>query len=54
MKAGQKFVSHGFAPLNDAPGHMQYDSRRSAGNTNDLRGKILRIVVNENGNLQHS
>ncbi len=45
----QKFVSHGFAPLNDAPGHTQYDARRSAGNTNDLRGKILRIVVKEDG-----
>lgn len=47
---GQKFVSHGFAPLNDAPGHLQYDARRTAGNTNDLRGKILRIVVDKNGN----
>ena len=47
---GQKFVSHGFAPLNDAPGHLQYDSRRTASNTNDLRGKILRIVVDEAGN----
>ena len=45
----QKFVSHGFAPLNDAPGHLQYDSRRTAGNTNDLRGKILRIVMKEDG-----
>ncbi len=45
----QKFVSHGFAPLNDAPGHLQFDARRTAGNTNDLRGKILRIVVNEDG-----
>ncbi len=45
----QKFVSHGFAPLNDAPGHTQYDARRSAGNTNDLRGKILRIVMKEDG-----
>ncbi len=47
---GQKFVSHGFAPLNDAPGHLQFDARRTAGNTNDLRGKILRIVVDKNGN----
>src|SRR3954468_17549364 len=45
----QKYVNHGFAPLNDAPGHMQYDARRSAGNTNDLRGKILRIKINEDG-----
>ncbi|MEO6915467.1 MAG: ThuA domain-containing protein, partial [Chitinophagaceae bacterium] len=45
----QIFASHGFAPLNDAPGHLQYDARRSASNTNDLRGKILRIRINEDG-----
>ena len=48
----QKYVNHGFAPLNDAPGHLQYDARRSAGNTNDLRGKILRIKVNEDGTYE--
>ena len=41
--------THGYAPLDDRPGHQQYDSRRSAGNTNDLRGKILRIRVNHDG-----
>ncbi len=46
---GVKYVSSSFAPLNDIPGHQQYDSRRSAGNTNDLRGKILRIRVNDDG-----
>ncbi|MDT0540112.1 ThuA domain-containing protein [Croceitalea sp. P059] len=44
-----KYVNSGFAPLNDLPGHEQYDARRSSGNTNDLRGKILRIKVNEDG-----
>lgn len=44
-----KFVNSGYAPLNDVPGHEQYDARRSSGNTNDLRGKILRIKVNEDG-----
>ena len=44
---GVKYVSSSFAPLNDIPGHQQYDARRSAGNTNDLRGKIMRIKVNE-------
>lgn len=44
-----EYVSSGFAPLNDIPGHEQYDARRSSGNTNDLRGKILRIKVNEDG-----
>ncbi len=42
-EANQKFVSHGYAPLDQRVGHEQYDARRSAGNSNDLRGKILRI-----------
>jgi glucose/arabinose dehydrogenase/cytochrome c551/c552 len=46
---GAKYVNSGFAPLNDLPGHQQYDARRSAGNTNDLRGKIMRIRVNPDG-----
>lgn len=46
---GVKYVNSGYAPLNDLPGHEQYDARRSAGNTNDLRGKIMRIRVNEDG-----
>lgn len=44
-----KFVSNGFAPLNDIPGHKQFDARRSSANTDDLRGKIIRIKVNEDG-----
>lgn len=46
---GAKYVLSGYAPLNDLPGRQQYDARRSSGNTNDLRGKILRIKVNEDG-----
>ncbi|MEO6221429.1 MAG: ThuA domain-containing protein, partial [Ginsengibacter sp.] len=46
---GQTYVNHGFAPLNDASGHLQYDARRSAGNTNDLRGKIMRIHIKPDG-----
>jgi len=49
---GAKFVTNSFAPLNDIPGHQQYDSRRSAGNTNDLRGKINRIRVMDDGTYQ--
>ncbi|MGI5120991.1 PQQ-dependent sugar dehydrogenase [Marinactinospora thermotolerans] len=42
--------ANGYAPNNDAPGYNPgYDARRSAGNTNDLRGKILRITVQEDG-----
>jgi glucose/arabinose dehydrogenase/PKD repeat protein len=40
----------GYAPNNDAPGmNPGFDARRGAGNTNDLRGKILRIHVEEDG-----
>jgi len=44
-----QFVNRGYAPLDDRPGFEQFDARRSAGNSNDLRGKILRIKVNEDG-----
>lgn len=46
------YPSHGYAPLDDRPGHQQYDSRRGAGNTNDLRGKILRIKVKGDGSYE--
>jgi len=49
---GQQYVSSGYAPLNDRPGHLQYDVRRSAGNTNDLRGKILRIRIKPDGTYE--
>jgi len=41
--------THSFAPLDDRPEHINHDSRRSAGNTNDLRGKILRIKMKSDG-----
>ncbi|MFP3986844.1 PQQ-dependent sugar dehydrogenase [Streptomyces sp. E11-3] len=44
------FASDGYSPLDDSPGrNPAYDARRSAGNTNDLRGKILRIKVADDG-----
>ncbi|MEO6630607.1 MAG: ThuA domain-containing protein, partial [Mucilaginibacter sp.] len=43
------YNTHAFAPLDDRPGLENHDSRRSAGNTNDLRGKILRIKVKPDG-----
>lgn len=45
----QTYVNKGYAPLDSRPGLHQYDSRRSAGNTNDLRGKILRIKLEADG-----
>ena len=46
------YPNHGFGPLDDRPGHKQYDSRRGAGNTNDLRGKILRIKIKADGSYE--
>ncbi|HEV3252558.1 MAG TPA: ThuA domain-containing protein, partial [Puia sp.] len=48
----QPYASHGFAPLDDRPGHLQYDDRRSAANSNDLRGKILRIKMKDDGSYE--
>ncbi|PPS72641.1 PQQ-dependent sugar dehydrogenase, partial [Streptomyces sp. 46] len=44
------FASDGYTPIDDRPNrNPAFDARRSAGNTNDLRGKILRIKVAEDG-----
>ena len=44
------FQSAGYAPLDDrVTRNPAFDSRRTSGNTNDLRGKLLRIRVGENG-----
>ncbi|GAB1513406.1 ThuA domain-containing protein [Actinophytocola sp. KF-1] len=42
--------SDGFTPINDGPNAAPgLDARRSSANTNDLRGKLLRIKVRANG-----
>jgi glucose/arabinose dehydrogenase/type 1 glutamine amidotransferase len=46
---GERHLNRGFAPTDDRPGHLQYDARRSSANSNDLRGKILRIRVRPDG-----
>ncbi|MDA0165749.1 PQQ-dependent sugar dehydrogenase [Solirubrobacter ginsenosidimutans] len=44
------FASDGYAPIDDSPNRNPvYDARRSAGNTNDLRGKLLRIHPKDGG-----
>ena len=45
------FPSDGYAPLDERPGkeHFSLDAQRSAGNTNDLKGKILRIHPETDG-----
>ncbi len=36
-------ASDGFTPIDERPGREAFDAQRSAANTNDLRGKLLRI-----------
>ncbi|MEU0429585.1 PQQ-dependent sugar dehydrogenase [Streptomyces canus] len=44
------FQSDGFTPIDErANRNPAFDAQRTAGNTNDLRGKILRIKVNADG-----
>ncbi len=44
------FESGGYAPIDERQGrHPAYDAQRSSANTNDLRGKILRIKVGAKG-----
>ncbi|MSU35297.1 MAG: glycosyl hydrolase [Pedosphaera sp.] len=42
-------ASDGFSPLDDRPGRDVHDSQRTAANSNDLRGKILRIHPEPDG-----
>jgi cytochrome c len=46
------FASDGFAPIDGRPGRQAFDARRSAANTMDLRGKILRIQPLPDGTYQ--
>ncbi|MFH9613641.1 PQQ-dependent sugar dehydrogenase [Streptomyces pratensis] len=44
------FASDGYAPIDERPDrNPAYDAQRSSGNTNDLRGKVLRIKVGADG-----
>ncbi|GAA1875395.1 ThuA domain-containing protein [Myceligenerans crystallogenes] len=43
------FESQGYAPLDERSGRENYDSQRTAANSNDLRGKILRITPQDDG-----
>lgn len=43
------FESAGVAPIDDRDGRTEWDAQRTAGNTNDLRGKIIRIKPTETG-----
>ncbi|WP_339863783.1 ThuA domain-containing protein [uncultured Algoriphagus sp.] len=48
-QSNTSFVNSGYAPLDSRDGNKQFDARRSSGNANDLRGKILRIQVKDDG-----
>jgi cytochrome c len=39
----------GYAPIDERPGRSPWDAQKSSANTNDLRGKIIRIHPEPNG-----
>ncbi|KXK63623.1 PKD domain-containing protein [Micromonospora rosaria] len=43
------FESSAFTPIDERPGRQDYDAQRTSGNTNDLRGKVLRIHPEDDG-----
>ena len=43
------FASEGYAPIDERPGRNPWDAQKSSANTNDLRGKIMRIKPLEDG-----
>jgi glucose/arabinose dehydrogenase/type 1 glutamine amidotransferase len=43
------FESSGYAPIDERAGREAFDAQRSSANTNDLRGKILRITPQPDG-----
>lgn len=43
------FESDGYAPIDERPGRTPFDAQRAPANTNDLRGKILRIHPEADG-----
>jgi cytochrome c len=48
------FESDGFGPIDGRKGRAGFDGRASSSNTNDLRGKILRIKPNADGSAGYS
>ncbi len=41
-----------FAPIDSRPDRLSFDAQRSSANTNDLRGKILRIIPKPDGTYE--
>lgn len=46
------FASKGYAPIDNRPGRSGWDARYTSSNTNDLRGKILRIKPTDAGTYE--
>ncbi|MBM0232432.1 ThuA domain-containing protein [Micromonospora sp. STR1_7] len=43
------FESNSYSPLDERPGRQDYDAQRTSANTNDLRGKVIRIHPEDDG-----
>jgi len=43
------FASDGYTPIDERSGRSTWDAQRTSGNTNDLRGKVLRIHPEDDG-----
>ncbi|MEK8109324.1 PQQ-dependent sugar dehydrogenase [Micromonospora sp. M12] len=43
------FESSAYSPLDERAGRQDYDSQRTSANTNDLRGKVIRIHPEDDG-----
>ncbi|SFB58543.1 PKD domain-containing protein [Amycolatopsis marina] len=43
------FASDGFTPIDERDGRRAWDAQGTSGNTNDLRGKVLRITPQDDG-----
>ncbi|MEV6786616.1 ThuA domain-containing protein [Streptomyces sp. NPDC051098] len=43
------FASDGFTPIDEGAGRRAWDAQGTSGNTNDLRGKVLRITPKDDG-----
>ncbi|HEU5473672.1 MAG TPA: ThuA domain-containing protein [Actinophytocola sp.] len=43
------FASDGYTPIDERPGRSAWDAQKSSANTNDLRGKVLRIHPESDG-----
>ncbi len=43
------FESGNYTPIDERPGRQDFDAQRTSGNTNDLRGKVIRIHPEADG-----